>query len=128
MRIRNFAHCCLCSAGGRFSNHWIEFLVWVRNRICQFNVIHSQNVKRNIIILKNEIVIQSTEWYIMYCMRLVLLCVPLWACSLREFQRVRVYQAIFFGFLTGTGFQKLLFRKLCIGFIQLTRGSSGSSE
>jgi hypothetical protein len=44
----------LCSAGGRFWIHSIEFLVCVGNRICRFVVILSQIMKMNIITLANE--------------------------------------------------------------------------
>jgi len=46
----------LCSAGGKFCNHSIEFLVCVGNRICRFDEILSQMMNRNIITLTNEIV------------------------------------------------------------------------
>jgi hypothetical protein len=46
----------LCSAGGKFCNHSVEFLVCVENRICRFNVILSQVMNKNIITLTNEIV------------------------------------------------------------------------
>jgi hypothetical protein len=46
----------LCSAGGKFCNHSTEFLVFVGNRICRFDVALSHMAKRNIITLTNEIV------------------------------------------------------------------------
>jgi hypothetical protein len=46
----------LCPVGGIFCNHSIEFLVWVRNRICRSVLILSQIMKMNIITLTNEIV------------------------------------------------------------------------
>jgi hypothetical protein len=46
----------LCSVGGRFCNHSIEFLVWVGNRICRLVLTLSQIMKMNIITLTNEII------------------------------------------------------------------------
>lgn len=46
----------LCSAGGKFCIHSIEFLVCVGNKICRFDVMLSQIMNRNIITLTNEIV------------------------------------------------------------------------
>lgn len=46
----------LCSAGGKFCIHSIEFLVCVGNKICRFDVMLSQMMNRNIITLTNEIV------------------------------------------------------------------------
>jgi len=46
----------LCSAGGKFCIHSTEFLLWVGNRINWFDVILFHMMKKNIIILMNEIV------------------------------------------------------------------------
>jgi hypothetical protein len=46
----------LCSAGGNFCSHSTEFLVWVGNRICRFDVILSHMMNRNIITPTKEIV------------------------------------------------------------------------
>jgi hypothetical protein len=46
----------LCSGGGRFCNHSIEFLVCVGNRISRFDVILSHMMNKNIITFTNEIV------------------------------------------------------------------------
>jgi hypothetical protein len=58
----------LCSAGGKFCNHSIEFLVWVGNRICRFVSILSQMMKMNINTLTNEIVdpIDDTMFHVVY--------------------------------------------------------------
>jgi hypothetical protein len=50
---------CLCSAGGRFWIHSIEFLVWIGNKICRFVLILSQIMKINIITLTSEIYSRS---------------------------------------------------------------------
>ena len=41
---------------GKFCNHSTEFLVWVGNRISQFDVILSHMMNKNIITFTNEIV------------------------------------------------------------------------
>jgi hypothetical protein len=46
----------LCSAGGRFCIHSIEFLVCVGKRICRFVLILSHMMKINISTLTNETV------------------------------------------------------------------------
>jgi len=46
----------LCSAGGKFCSHSIEFLVCVGNRINRFDVILSHIMNRNIITLTKEMV------------------------------------------------------------------------
>jgi hypothetical protein len=58
----------LCSAGGRFCIHSIEFLVCVGNRICRFVVILSHMMKMNIRTLTNEIVepIDDTIFNVVY--------------------------------------------------------------
>jgi hypothetical protein len=58
----------LCSAGGRFWIHSIEFLVWVGNKICRFVLILSQIMKINIITLTSEIVdpIDETMFHVVY--------------------------------------------------------------
>ncbi|WP_219622595.1 hypothetical protein, partial [Enterococcus faecium] len=58
----------LCSAGGKFCNHSIEFLVWVGKRICRFVLILSQMMKMNINTLTNEMVdpTDDTIFHVVY--------------------------------------------------------------
>lgn len=51
----------LCSAGGRFCSHSIEFLVCVGKRICRFVLILSHTMKMNIRTLTNEVVAPTEE-------------------------------------------------------------------
>jgi hypothetical protein len=46
----------LCSVGGKFCNHSIEFLVCIGNKISRFDVILSHVMNKIIITVTNEIV------------------------------------------------------------------------
>jgi len=50
-----------CSAGGEFCNNSTEFLVCGGIKICQFDVILSRMMKRNIITLTNQIFDHNDE-------------------------------------------------------------------
>jgi hypothetical protein len=58
----------LCSGGGVFCNHSIEFEVCVEKRICRLDLILSQRMKINIITLTNEIIdpIDDTTFHAVY--------------------------------------------------------------
>jgi hypothetical protein len=58
----------LCSGGGVFCSHSIEFGVWVENKICRLDHILSEMMKINIITLTNEFIdpIDDTIFHAVY--------------------------------------------------------------